>query len=113
MNAEASTSKQMMALKQIPKSLRTFLAGRLGEDEITGCVTESITLRAVHGDGYAFGSEDSTCGDGQSLWGVDDGQWEYLVQFSDPPSCRSLYDLELPTNVPGLRCIADGKATDY
>lgn len=111
---EVTSAAEADALTDVPESLRAFLASRLGEDETTGCVTESIRLRGVHPDGFAFGAEDSSCGDGQSLWGISEGQWRYIVQFADPQPCYSFTRLDIPTGVPGLRCTDDaGRAVDY
>lgn len=112
-DAEVTSAAQLESLDAVPPSLRSFLASRLGEDEMTGCITESIRLRGVHPDGVAFGAEDSTCGDGQSLWGIDDGQWQYLLQFADPQPCYTFERLDIPVGVPGLRCTEDGKGVDY
>lgn len=98
----------------LPQSLRDFLVTRIGVEDETGCLTEEITLHGIHQDGYVYGTEESTCGGGQAVWGIADNQWNYVVQFGDAMPCDDLAQNGIPTGAPGLRCTeADGAAKDY
>lgn len=110
----ATTAAQIGAADGLPDTLRAFLGSRLGVEDDAGCTTSEVTVRAVHPDGFAFGSEDSNCGGGQVVWGITESQWHYIVQFEDAIPCREFTLNEVPTGVPGLRCTGDeGTAEDY
>lgn len=110
----ATTAAQITSATALPESLRTFLASRIGIEDDFGCTTSEVVIKAVHPDGYAFGSEDSDCGGGQVVWGITENQWNYIVQFGDAMPCGDFESNSIPKGVPGLRCVDDsGKATDY
>lgn len=110
----ATTAGQIAAATALPESLRTFLGSRIGIEDDFGCTTTEVVIKAVHPDGYAFGSEDSDCGGGQVVWGITEQQWNYIVQFGDAMPCRDFESNAIPTGVPGLRCLDDsGDASDY
>lgn len=102
-----TSQDELDAATQLPESLRLFLGTRLGKEDDSGCTTTELEIRAVHPDGYAFGSEDATCGTNQAIWGITDGQWNYLVAFDDVMPCADLETNEVPTGAPGLRCLDD------
>ncbi|NHB85410.1 hypothetical protein G7085_14425 [Tessaracoccus sp. HDW20] len=105
---------QAGAASSLPASLRAFLASRVGVEDDGGCTTTEVEIRAVHPDGFAFGSEESDCGGGQVIWGITEGQWHYITQFEDAIPCREFALNSVPEAVPGLRCLDDsGKAADY
>ena len=105
---------QAQSAGALPESFRTFLASRIGVEDDAGCTTTEVDLRAVHPDGFVFGSEESDCGGGQAIWGITEGQWHYITQFEDAIPCREFTLNEVPVGVPGLRCLDDsGKAADY
>ena len=79
-----------------------------------GCTTTEVVVKAVHADGFVFGSEESDCGGGQVIWGITEGQWNYIVQFGDAMPCRDFELNDIPPGVPGLRCLDEqNNAKDY
>lgn len=109
-----ATTAEQLTSGALPATLAAFLATRLGVEDDFGCTTSEFVIKAVHPDGYAFGTEDADCGGGQVIWGVTEQQWNYIVAFGDAMPCRDLELNEIPPGAPGLRCLDDsGDARDY
>lgn len=109
-----ATTAEQLTSGALPETLAAFLATRIGVEDDFGCTTSEFVIKAVHPDGYAFGTEDADCGGGQVIWGVTEQQWNYIVAFGDAMPCRDLALNEIPTGAPGLRCLDDsGDARDY
>lgn len=99
---------------ELPESFREFLISRIGVEDDAGCTVENVELAGVHPDGFVYGTEESTCGGVQTVWGIADNQWNYLVAFLDAPPCADLAYNKIPAGAPGLRCTDDdGSARDY
>ncbi|MFT3887938.1 MAG: hypothetical protein QM713_07230 [Arachnia sp.] len=100
-------------LGSIPDSLRLFLAARIGVEDEAGCTLTDVRLLGLHADGFAFGTEDTTCSGAHTVWGIADNQWGYIVQFGDAMPCLDLEQNDIPHGAPGLRCLGDEGAEDY
>ena len=111
--ARVTTAAEARALASVPESLREFLAARIGVEDHSGCTLTEVVLLAVHRDGFAFGTEDTTCGGAHTVWGIAEGQWEYVVQYEDAMPCEFVAQNDIPRGVPGLRCVGDEGAEDY
>lgn len=98
---------------ELPESFREFLISRIGIEDEAGCTVESVDVRGIHPDGFAFGTEESNCGGLHTVWGIADSQWGYIVAFLDAPPCADIADNKIPVGAPGLRCTEDGAARDY
>lgn len=110
----ATSASQVMAATSLPETLRAFLTSRIGIEDDAGCTASQISVNAVHADGFAFGTEESNCGGSQVVWGITESQWHYIVAFEDAIPCREFTLNDVPTGVPGLRCLdAEGTAADY
>lgn len=114
-NVTATSAAQIESDQALPDSLRAFLGSRLGVKDASGCTLTRVEVKAVHPDGYAFGTEDSDCGAGQhAIWGIADSQWSYIVAFEDAIPCSEFVTNEVPKGLEGLRCLDDkGKSTSY
>lgn len=98
----------------LPQTFKDFLVSRIGVEDESGCTVEEVTLHGIHRDGYAYGVEDSDCGGMQTVWGIADNQWNYIVAFLDAPPCEDVAYNNIPEGAPGLRCTDDdGSARDY
>ncbi|WP_143028265.1 hypothetical protein [Tessaracoccus flavus] len=98
----------------LPESFRAFLGQRLGVEDEAGCTMTEVEVKTVHRDGFVFGSEAGTCGSAQTVWGITEGAWHYIVAFQDVMPCRDLELNGIPTGAEGLRCMDDsGAAKDY
>lgn len=111
--ATLTTAADARALTSVPESLRAFLAARIGHEDDAGCTVTEVVLMGVHRDGFAFGTEDTTCGGAHTVWGIAEGQWEYVVQYEDAMPCEFVAQNDIPRGVPGLRCVGDEGAEDY
>lgn len=110
----ATTPEEVSAATELPQSFRDFLVPRIGSEDDFGCTTTEVVVKAVHADGFVFGSEESDCGGGQVVWGITEGQWNYIVQFGDAMPCRDFELNDIPPGVPGLRCLDEqNNAKDY
>lgn len=112
-DATLTSPDEARALTAVPESLRAFLAARIGHEDEAGCTMTEVDLRGVHPDGFAFGTEDTSCGGAHTVWGITEGRWEYIVQFQDAMPCEYLRQNDVPRGVPGLRCVGDEGAEDY
>ncbi|MDO5677172.1 MAG: hypothetical protein Q4G35_06655 [Propionibacteriaceae bacterium] len=104
------------AIKQdaLPQSFKDFLVSRIGVEDEVGCSTKEVVLHGIHPDGFVYGLEESSCGGTQTVWGIADNQWNYIVAFLDAPPCADLAYNKIPAGAPGLRCTGDdGSAQDY
>ena len=109
-----TSTTQLAAETQLPETFREFMGRRLGVEDDAGCTISAITVKGTHPDGFVFGSEDSTCGDSQAVWGITENAWHYIVAFGDAIPCTEFGHNQVPTGAPGLRCIGDdGQARDY
>ncbi len=107
-------AEQVKAADALPETFRTFLASRVGVEDDAGCTTSEVVVKAIHPDGFAFGSEESDCGGGQVIWGIDEGAWHYINQFEDAIPCTEFVTNEVPPGAPGLRCLDEnGDAKDF
>ena len=111
--ATLRSAEDAQGLTSVPESLRAFLAARIGHEDDAGCAVTEVVLLGVHGDGFAFGTEDTTCGGAHTVWGIAEGQWEYVVQYEDAMPCEFVAQNDIPRGVPGLRCVGDEGAEDY
>ena len=112
-DATLTSPDDARALTSVPESLRAFLAARIGHEDDVGCTVTEVVLLGVHADGFAFGTEDTTCGGAHTVWGIAEGQWEYVVQYEDAMPCEFVAQNDIPRGVPGLRCVGDEGAEDY
>lgn len=114
MDVTAASAEELAGAEGIPETFHTFMEQRIGVEDDAGCTISSVEIKAVHRDGFIFGSEDSTCGVTQVVWGITDQAWNYIVAFLDVMPCADLEMNGVPAGVPGLRCVdAQGQATDY
>lgn len=114
MDVTAGSAAELADTEAIPDTFHTFMEQRIGIEDDAGCTISSVEIKAVHTDGYIFGSEDSTCGVTQVVWGITDQAWNYIVAFLDVMPCADLEMNGVPAGAPGLRCVdAQGQATDY
>lgn len=114
MDVTAASAEELAGAEGIPETFHTFMEQRIGVEDDAGCTISSVEIKAVHRDGFIFGSEDSTCGVTQVVWGITDQAWNYIVAFLDVMPCADLEMNGVPADVPGLRCVdAQGQATDY
>lgn len=106
--ATVTSEAEVAAATDLPESFRAYLGSRLGVEDDTGCSSTSYEVLAVHADGFAYGSEENTCHPSSFVvWGIEEGQWRYLLLFQDPPLCGELERMGLPVEVPGLACEGD------
>lgn len=109
-----TNAAQAEAASGLPESLRLFFASRLGVADDSDCTTSEIVVKAIHPDGFAYGTEDASCGSGHVVWGIDEDAWHYIVQFEDAIPCTEFVTNEVPPGVPGLRCLDEnGDAKDF
>lgn len=114
-DVSAGSAEQIRSDGALPESLRIFLASRIGVEDVSGCTLTGVEVRAVHQDGYAYGSEASDCGgDQQVIWGIADGQWNYILAFEDAIPCTEFSTNEVPKGIPGVKCLTDtSESTNY
>lgn len=114
LNLTLRSGADVIKQDDLPQTFKDFLVSRLGVEDETGCTVDEVQVRAMHRDGYAFGVEESNCGGSQTVWGIADNHWNYIVAFEDAPPCADLAYNEIPAAAPGLRCTdEDGSARDY
>lgn len=111
----ATNAEQINAAGALPETLRAFLASRIGVEDVSGCTLTGVEVKAVHTDGYAYGSEESDCGGGQQvIWGIADDQWNYILAFEDAIPCSEFVTNEVPKGIKGLSCLDDkSESTSY
>lgn len=106
--AKITSHDDLAASTGLAESFRAYLGSRLGVEDDAGCTATGYEILAVHPDGYAYGSEESTCQQSTFVvWGIEENQWRYLLLFQDPPACGELEAMHLPESVPGLQCEGD------
>lgn len=109
-----SDAAALAGAESLPESFTAFLGQRLGVEDEAGCTMNEVEVKAVHRDGFVFGSEAGTCGSALTVWGITEGAWHYIVAFQDVMPCRDLELNGIPTGAEGLRCMDDsGAAKDY
>lgn len=109
-----NSADRLGQLTQAPDSFVAFLRARLGVADEAGCKVTSVKIIATHKDGYVYGTEASSCGTDQVVWGIADHRWHPIVSFQGTMPCGDLDQNKVPKGLAQLKCTdAAGKTRSH
>lgn len=114
MEVSVRTPAEATNLTETSPDFQSFVAGRVGIPDSSGCTSE-FTILAFHPDGYAAGQEFAAgCGGSQNIWGKSNGQWETLMVMQSVVECTDMAGNQIPRGLPDIPCLDEaGDVVDW